>query len=881
MLRLKPDALALLGLFFFMAIHSVYGQEIRGVIHNKPINVSARIITKSEKSSQIQEFKIINKDSFNLSLKKTYDTLTINCLVNGFKASPVNLISPDQGKIYEIEFILKRDSILKLEEVVLTAKKKFYKKKDTTGFIVSKYRDGTERKVKDLLKKLPQIEVNEITGTVKYKGKEIETITLDGDNLFGNNYTIATKNINIDIIKAVEAIDNYEENELLKGISEGGKVSLNLVLKDNKTDLSGATDLALGTLNETSLGRGLSTSLLAINKKHKSFIAFSNNNIGINNSPFSFENSVKTSEQRREDKFLAYSIFTPLTSNSNFGTERSNINNQNFGSVNSLIPVDKGFKIRFNGIYLRDNIRGANLSSQTLFSPDDNPPIAIFDNTTFTYRPISFRAELDIKYRINKRSLLSVVSKTQNLTYENRRETQSNNNEFLTGINSENFFTRTFVEYTYKLSDSVVFQSQINYSKNTRPESLSLESQIIEDEQFERNSQSSNFSKTYVSVDNRLIGKVGRWKYGSQLEFYSNKVDYNSTFVGTTNLIENSTNNLERINQGISNQTYGVLTYNQWRFSIKNKFQYLKQGLSGFSERNDFFVNPSIAIAYLLGENKNISLTASYNKKPLTLQNSFQNRVLTDNRTLVQNSPTLNLQENANVGLYFSSNNLYRQQTLSVGLQYTKTLGSYFQDITYDSNNIFIRNFFLSENSQNFSGNISGSKYISAISSNIKLNLSGNYNQYFNIINSSSLRDNVLIGFNSTVEINTSFDFPFNFGNEISFSRTENRFNNGNNIFETLNNNARLVFKSKNGIISSLSSNFYSPDLENSTNNIHFIDFKINYTPKAKNWNLTFLANNITDNFFYNSVQVSDFSTSTFQNQLLGRTFLIGLEFSF
>lgn len=167
------------------------------------------------------------------------------------------------------------------------------------------------------------------------------------------------------------------------------------------------------------------------------------------------------------------------------------------------------------------------------------------------------------------------------------------------------------------------------------------------------------------------------------------------------------------------------------------------------------------------------------------------------------------------------------------------------------------------------------------MSSNIKLTLSGNYYQYFNVINSSDLRNNELLNFNSSVEFNTSFDFPINFGNEFFYNYTESRFSGTINNFKTLTNNSKLIFKSKKGIVSSLSSSFFNPNIENNSNNINFLDFKLKYTPKNKNWNVNFVANNLLNNSFFETVEISDFSSSIFQNQLLGRIFMLSMEFSF
>lgn len=874
-------SIALFGLLFFLfVINSCFSQTIQGTITNKPVNINVSIITKSGSSERIQEFKITRESAFIFKLKNKYDTLRISCSVNGYVSKEKVFVKPKSNEILKVNFLLIKDSIQTLAEVVVKAKRRFYIKKDTIGYIASEYLDGTERKVKDLLKKLPQIEVNEKNGIVKYKGKEIETITLDGDNLFGKNYTIATKNINADIVKAVEAIDNYEENELMKGITSGGKVSLNLVLKDRKTDVSGSAEIAGGSLGESKFAKGINASLLGINKKHKSFFTLSNNNIGVNNSPLNLDNGKKASNNSKDEKYFAHSLFNSSNTVADFGNERGNINDQTFGSLNTLIPINKKVKIKLNGFYFTDKIKGKNLFQQTLFSSEDNSNISIFDNTTFVNKPAAYSGEFYLNYRINKKSLFTYFSKSQNIDFSEIRTINSNNNSFNLNLNSKNRFYKNQLEYTYKLNDSKVFQSKIHYSFNNQPQILNLKTDTLQND-FSESTQFSNFSNEYFSFGNHLIGKIGKFKYGTEFSFYSNKVYYKSNLIEDNNIEKANINNATRQNTTFLNRFYVALEYNQWRFSIRNKLAYLKQELTDFSEESNFIINPSLSLAYVLGEGKNISLYWVYNKEPTQLENLFSNPVLINNRTVLLNTPSLKLQERINVGLNYFSSNLYKQIIVASSIEYSQIYGDYFQDVSFDSSTVQIRNFYLAEKSKNLSANFSIQNYIDDLNSNIKLSLGSNYNQYFNIINTSNLRNNEMYSFNSNLEFNTTFNFPINFGSEVSYSYNENRFGNAKNIFKTLNNNGKIIIKPKGGMVASISSNFFNPNLDNSLNTVHFLDFRFSYRPINKNYSIVFMANNIFDNSIYNRIEVSDFFSSRYQNQLQSRLFIVSFEFSF
>src|SRR5690606_18044811 len=88
---------------------------------------------------------------------------------------------PKKEKTYSFAFVLIKMEEYELEEVVIIGKKKrFEVKEDTISFNISRYINGSERKIEEVINKLPGIELNERTGEIKYKGKSIETVTLDG-----------------------------------------------------------------------------------------------------------------------------------------------------------------------------------------------------------------------------------------------------------------------------------------------------------------------------------------------------------------------------------------------------------------------------------------------------------------------------------------------------------------------------------------------------------------------------------------------------------------------------------------------------------------------------------------------------------------------------
>lgn len=117
-----------------------------------------------------------------------------------------------------------------LKEVVIYAfKDPVYYKGDTLIYAADSFKVKPNATVEDLLKKLPGIEVDE-KGGIKSKGKEVSQVLVDGDEFFGSDPTVATKNLDA---KSIESVQVYEKknDKTTEGSDEKIQV-INLKLKD-------------------------------------------------------------------------------------------------------------------------------------------------------------------------------------------------------------------------------------------------------------------------------------------------------------------------------------------------------------------------------------------------------------------------------------------------------------------------------------------------------------------------------------------------------------------------------------------------------------------------------------------------------------------------
>ena len=122
-------------------------------------------------------------------------------------------------------------------------------KNDTILYNVDSFESLPEATTEDLLKILPGIEVD-TDGSILVNGKEVDKILVNGKLFFGNDLTIATKNLPKDFLISVQVTDTKTKSESFTGEeSSSDTKTINLILKEDKNK---------GYFGELSVGGGAS-----------------------------------------------------------------------------------------------------------------------------------------------------------------------------------------------------------------------------------------------------------------------------------------------------------------------------------------------------------------------------------------------------------------------------------------------------------------------------------------------------------------------------------------------------------------------------------------------------------------------------------------------
>ena len=204
---------------------------VSGIIKSSNENlIGANIIAKPLTKGARFSYTVVNdKGTYKLNLTKNAAyKITVSFI--GYITLKEDVLVGD--KPITKNFTLKEDPN-ELEEVVINYKEPIKVTKDTTTYRVDAFVNGKERKLRQVLKKLPGVEVDR-KGNVMVKGKTVTTLLVENKKFFTGNTKLAVNNIPADVIDEIQVIDDYHESDLLKGLETSDEVALNINLKEDK-----------------------------------------------------------------------------------------------------------------------------------------------------------------------------------------------------------------------------------------------------------------------------------------------------------------------------------------------------------------------------------------------------------------------------------------------------------------------------------------------------------------------------------------------------------------------------------------------------------------------------------------------------------------------
>ena len=211
----------------------MYSQvRFQGIISDSQGNtiMGANIIAVEKETKILDGFGISSDTGFfRVLLKKNID-YQVKISFIGFQQIELDLnLSEDFDKNFVLE-----EQAETLDEVELIYEMPVTISGDTIVYNADSFNTGTEKKLGDVLKNLPGIEVND-DGTIEVEGKEVSKITVEGKDFFDGDSKLATQNLPANAVGKVQVLRNFTEAGQLRNVTNNeDNVAINISLKTGK-----------------------------------------------------------------------------------------------------------------------------------------------------------------------------------------------------------------------------------------------------------------------------------------------------------------------------------------------------------------------------------------------------------------------------------------------------------------------------------------------------------------------------------------------------------------------------------------------------------------------------------------------------------------------
>ena len=220
-------------LFFITSISFAQSIKLDGVITDSKSSglEMANVMAINKATKAMDSYAITNdKGKYSLTLKpNTAYSLKISFL--GMQNKELDFTTGSENTTKNIAM---EEGGIELEGVEIVREMPVSIKGDTIVYNADSFKSGTERKLEDILKKLPGVEVN-ADGEIEVEGKKVQKLMVEGKDFFDGDTKLGVKNIPADAIDKIQVLRNYSEIGALKGVENNqDNLAMNIKLKSGK-----------------------------------------------------------------------------------------------------------------------------------------------------------------------------------------------------------------------------------------------------------------------------------------------------------------------------------------------------------------------------------------------------------------------------------------------------------------------------------------------------------------------------------------------------------------------------------------------------------------------------------------------------------------------
>ena len=207
--------------------------EISGVVADStgaPLP-SATVAALAREDSVLTRFATTNRDGAFILRRVPAGEYILQVTFVGFQAhrENIDLSAAD----YDAGTIVLSPATVELDELVIAAEHiPVIVKADTIEYNAAAFGSRPNDMLEDLLRRLPGVEVAD-DGAIRAQGEEVEQVLVEEKEFFGDDPTIATRNLPASVVEKVQVYDKASDMEEFTGVEDGEDVkTINIDLKE-------------------------------------------------------------------------------------------------------------------------------------------------------------------------------------------------------------------------------------------------------------------------------------------------------------------------------------------------------------------------------------------------------------------------------------------------------------------------------------------------------------------------------------------------------------------------------------------------------------------------------------------------------------------------
>ncbi len=689
---------------------------------------------------------------------------------------------------------------VELNAIILNTRQPITVNGDTTSFRVDYFKQGNESSVGDLVSNMPGFSVE--NGKIRYNDRIVDRVLIEGDDLFGRDYSTVTKNVNPNGLEKVDLVKNYSDKSYLKNTMDKGQEQVvNLRFKKSyQSKIFGTEELgASGNLEYGSL----QGNLISLIPKVK-FVTTNNfNNTGALASELLNKNNLMAQLGFKSEESIDFDLRLRMNANQllSLPEKQTSILEKKDYHFNQtgLITNNMYFKPS-KKIFVKNNIQLYLDQDQVRNTRDEFYEIT--GGAAFKYAET-----LDMNNTSKYLNVLNEIAYTANPKHQLILKTQINTqvndgnslgfvqaNKNVQGLVNDHQIFRNQLSWINVLSRRRSIEMNIQYSRSKFQENLSFSPaktiyHYTKDSLYEQLSSQANHLHKELNLEFKYTKKTEKGSYYLSSNFSTGNIVFNSQ-VNLFNVKDQTTPSINDSLKNVNNyqgQSVNLIFFFRRELSEKLDISFLnKLELNQLKDKQQLNIDatylqylPTLNLSYKINNQSLLSTNIQTNNKLPVLNELLSNYVISDYRTIIRGTNQSFINSDKSISLNYSYAAIAsKKMFFNAAIILANSQNGYIDNSLVDYYYITRVKEIYDNQFKSLFGYLNYQQYARIIKSNIKINFSYANNRS-NFLNNSVLfalrlnSYNYGINFKTAVHKNLVIGYAFRFTDSYQSSTSK------------------------------------------------------------------------------------------------------------